>query len=138
MPRRKGDLVLSQTIHARKNSLICLDILEVTRPIQRILKFLTETVIEDISLTNENKKQNILVVSHWGLITQMARYLIQDCKCDVPDLDEDDKENILKGKCRLSNAAISKFELLVDINSGDIVSGQCLQYGCTQHLHAEI
>ena len=76
------------------------------------------------------------MVSHWGLITQMAQYLIQDCKCDVSNLAEDDKENILKGKCRLSNAAISKFELLLDIDSGNIVSGHCLQYGCTQHLQS--
>ena len=104
----------------------------------QFLKFLTKTITENAALYQnvENKTPNILLVSHSGLLTQMARYLVQDCKCDLSDLNEDVRENVLKGQCSLKNTAISNFELLIDSNSGDVISVRCLKYGCVQHLKA--
>ena len=59
----------------------------------------------------DNKTQNILVVSHGGLIKLLTNYISQDCKCDVSVLDEEDQRNILNPSHYVKNAGISNFEL---------------------------
>ena len=86
----------------------------------------------------QSKKCNVLIASHSGFLRQVATYLIKDCDCNLPGTiesknDEDVKSLLEKA---VKNTAISTYEVHFDTTKNEIISVDCVRYGCIRHLES--
>ena len=115
-------------------------ITDVRRRAIEFLDMLGNKVVEkeilEKSKQNDINTFNVLVVSHGGYLRQLTNYLFFDCECKMPqtpDNRNDEKMKVVIDTC-VGNTAISQFQLQINCTTAELVSAQCTQFGCVQHL----
>ena len=94
----------------------------------RARKFLKETLIQDVSLQIEGeKKPQILVVSHGGLLRELFGVIFEEFKCDLPPHCQPGDYKILA-----KNTSWSRFDL--DVEDSKIQNLICTELNNAKHL----
>lgn len=109
--------------------------------IKRVKNF-TNLILSNVRRPNklenykEQKTERFLIVSHGGTMMRFINYLTQNYKLTNPSSNCKDFQmyGTLSSHFKMENTSIFSFELLVDVDSGDLISYDCVKCNDTKHL----
>ena len=108
---------------------------------KRAAEFL-EYVFKSVSENNKSSEEthNILVVSHSGLLVQLAHHFFKDCDCRLPvsiNHKTEDELTIWRNNA-VKNTAITTYEVKINLDTKEVLDSECTRYGCVDHLNPEL